>query len=122
MYKSEYIQPTSLLEYVSTLGSGPAVGIVVHNQISFHVSLYGEADSISATVLLYASNDPMAECDIDGCAKLLLATFSLSGTALGVGKSITSEVWPVSLPYRKYWAKITALSGTGAAVSLWASI
>jgi len=90
--------------------------------IVFRAILKGTAaQAVSATVLLYGSNDPLA-CgdDATNCAKELLATYSLSGTAAAGGLA-DSGVWLVTAPYSRFWGKVTAITGTGAAVYLIAS-
>jgi hypothetical protein len=95
---------------------------VARQGIVFQAILKGTASqSVSATVRLYGSNDPLV-CggDTTNCCKETLATYSLSGTAASGGLA-DSGVWLVTAPYSRFWGEVTAIAGTGAAVYLIAS-
>ena len=121
-----YIQkqkPTILLDNVLVTGLGSPTGIqFLINNIVFEASLSGTSGACSATVQLFGSNDPLANTNQANSAKELLATFTLSGTGSGAGISINSSYWGMNLPFLNFWGNVTAISGTGAAVSLWASV
>jgi hypothetical protein len=90
--------------------------------IVFQALLYGSAGAATATVLLYGSNDPLVwgdSPDLVHAGKQTLATFTLSGT--GGATCADNGVWLVSAPYMRFWAEVTAITGTGAAVTLIAS-
>jgi hypothetical protein len=98
------------------------LGLQLNNQAIFHCSIEGTSGTVAATVELYGSMDDTIQSSIANAAKSLLATFSLSGTGAGAGISAASDVWPVAVPYKYFWGKVTAISGTGAQVSLWAGV
>jgi len=116
-------QPPILLDNIlaTGLGAPTSINFLVKN-IVFEASLSGISGIVSATIELYGSNDPIAQTNQANSAKELLATFSLAGTGLGAGISVNSSFWGVNLPFRTFWGKVTAISGNGASVSLWAAV
>lgn len=83
----------------------------------------GTSGAVTATAHLYGSNDPAACASDDAlvlsnAAKETLATFSLSGTGTGALIAANSAVATITAPYRRFWCDVTAISGTGAAVTI----
>ena len=90
--------------------------------ILFQAILKGTAaQAVSATVVLYGSSDPLVCAgDTTNTSKVTLATFSLSGTGAAITPA-DSGIWAVTVPYSRFWAEVTAIAGTGAAVTVVAS-
>lgn len=122
MPSSELRQPGCLLDKATAVATGAATGIRFGNQVIFQAKLAGESGAVSCTIKLWASLDAGADSSLASAAKELLATFVLSGTGGGVDVAADSGAWPVEAPYRKFWGEITAISGAGAAVSLFAGV
>ena len=116
------IQPPNLLTKATTTQTGLSIGMRIFSQAIFQASIEGTSGTCTATVLLYGSNDPTADTSQVNSANCLLTTFSLSGTGLGAGISCNNSVYAVLAPYRKFWAQVTAIGGTGTAVSVWAAV
>lgn len=92
-----------MLDAATTVSTGdyaliPANGRTVKAKIS-------GTGAVSATVELYGNTEPAASGGI------LRATFTLSGTTTDQAGTFTAENWPY------LYAKITAITGTGAAVT-----
>jgi hypothetical protein len=83
--------------------------------------LEGTSGAASATVLLYGSNDKVCLTSQANAAKETLATFTLSGTGAGLdgtGARADKAFTSIQSPWRYFWAEVTAISGTGARVTL----
>ena len=107
---------------LATVTGTPTTVPITKAGIAFQAILKGTSgQAVSATVLLYGSSDPIA-CggDATTSAAELLATYSLAGTATSTGLA-DHGVWAVTMPYSRFWGKISAIAGTGAAVTLIAS-
>lgn len=112
----------TLLSKQTTTGAGELKYVKISNQSIFQIKLEGTSGALTATVELYGSNDPVAETDKDKAAKTTLKTFSLTGTGTGADATADVEDHLVNAQYSYFWAKVTGITGTGAAVSLWATI
>jgi hypothetical protein len=113
--------PYLLLSRVQDTTLGVPAAIPINRAgITFQAILTGTAsEAVAATVKLYGSNDPVVTGggDVTTGASALLATFELTGTGASTGLA-DSGVWPVTAPYIKYWAEVSAISGVGASVDV----
>jgi len=84
--------------------------------------LRGTSGACSATAHLFGSNDPKASgadnagFDLTNAGKETLATFTLSGN--GGAPAAATSVVAITAQYKRFWCDITAISGTGAAVTI----
>jgi hypothetical protein len=113
----------TLLSEATTTRSGASTELRFNNggQAIVQAILEGTSGTVTATVQLYGSNDPICQSNQTNAAAQLIATFSLSGTGAGLdgaGARADSAVASVYAPYRWFWGKVTAISGTGASVYL----
>ena len=118
----ESLQPAALFNKVTSVQNSQAIGMRINNYAVFQASLEGVSGSVSATIQLYGSNDPVVDTNPLYAASNLLGTFTLTNTANGLGFSVAQQVISVQQPYRKFWAGISSISGIGTAVSLWAAV
>lgn len=100
-----------LLQSKTTTGPGKHAGPVPNlgnGKKTFHAYAVGTG-AISATVKVYVSNlDP----DVYASSWITAMTFTLSGTTVAKDGQTTEGPWP-------YWlAEVTAISGTGTAVTV----
>ena len=106
-----------LLDAATATGYGSAYALT--SPITFQAWITGTSGTITATVVIYGSNDATVETSPIIAAKTLLFTSStLSGTGVGVGTAVATETFVVNTQYRYYIANTTAISGTDATVSL----
>lgn len=98
-------QPIVLLQAVTTASTGNSVDMLNYPQEyrSFVAKVAGTG-SVSATVLIEASSN--------GTDFFTLATFTLSGTTSAADACVTDDSW------RYLRGRVSAVSGTGAAVTL----
>lgn len=104
----------------TAINTGPVYESQPGGSKCFQVKLGGTSGAVSATVELYATNDPYCLISQDNCAKYLLNTYSLLGTA-GASTEIAADSNYIStnVPWRFFWFKCTAITGTGAKISAW---
>jgi hypothetical protein len=91
--------------------------------ITFHAILRGTTGSVSSTVVIYGSNDPLAfasPADLANAGKEVLATLSMSGTGATVTACDSDKV-VVTAPYQRYWATVSSTTGTGCNTTVVAS-
>lgn len=72
--------------------------------------------ALTATVEVWASDDIRIHSDPDNAAKVALGTLSLSGTSTAANSAGDTKAQAQTAPYAWTRHKITAISGTGAAV------
>jgi head-tail adaptor len=105
----------------------PAVGNVVSMPLGangmaiIQAILEGASGPVSATVLLYGTNDEACLTSQANAAKQLLKTFMLSGTGAGLdgaGPRAANDIVSVTAPYRYFWGEVTAIAGASAKVTL----
>jgi hypothetical protein len=92
--------------YLSAVTTTGESGVFYHRHVGervFQAAMIGTG-SVSATVVIYGSND--------GVTFVELATISLSGTGSA------SDGFYLPAPWRYTKAAVTAISGTGAAVTV----
>ncbi len=118
MNQSQY----RLLDRAAATVTGSARRYVLSQPIAVQASIEGTSGTVTASVTLYGSNDEDNVGAPDNAAAVGLKTFSLSGTGVGAGLSAASDVYALDTQYRFVWAKLTAISGTGATVSVWLGV
>ncbi len=96
---------SKLLDAVLVTGAGASFAITSHgsNQKTFQAKVVGTG-AVSATVLVQGSNDGTYWEDLN--------TFTLSGT------TSDHDGWAHEAPWGAYRGNVSAISGTGAAVTL----
>jgi hypothetical protein len=90
-------------------------------QALFQAILEGTSGVVSATVVLYGTNDSACLVSTANAAKETLKTYSLSGTGAGfdgAGARAASDFLALTAPWYYIWAEVTAIAGTGTAVTL----
>lgn len=120
-FRSPAVQNLLSKATATAVGSVAKVPFPNGGQAIFQAILEGTSGAVSATVALYGSNDSLCLESQTNAAKETLVTFSLSGTGNGVdgaGARSDSAVASVQAPYKYFWAEVTAISGTGAQVTL----
>lgn len=106
-----------LLDKATAVGTGPVVQMEA--PINIQAWIEGASGSVSASVRIWGSNDAACLITKTGCARnLLAATTTLSGTGLGGGVAIATDQGAINTQYAYYWVEVTAISGTGAKVSM----
>lgn len=95
-----------ILNPQSTTGAGAQLPLNGDAHHTFQATVTGTG-AVSATVLLEASND--------GVNFLTLATLSLSGT------TAATDGFSMEAPWQYVRTNVTAISGTGAVVDVWAN-
>lgn len=94
-----------LARSVTAIGTGTAVAIPSGTFPRNVIGIVSGSGSVSATVEIYGGNDAASQ-------PVLLATISLSGT------TTDSAADGIEVPYGYMRADVTAISGTGAAVTV----
>jgi hypothetical protein len=97
------VETKTLLNSVTTPVTGSSYNVASKEERNFVCSVEGTG-AVSATVLLEASNNNQQW--------FTLATFSLSGTDSDADGYVSDDAWQFIR------AKVTAVSGTGAAVTM----
>lgn len=97
-----------LLENATTTGPGGAAGPAPKGVKTLHAYLIGTG-AVSATVKVEVSNFNPA---VVASSWVTAATFTLSGT------TVATDAATLEGPYGYYRANVTAISGTGATVSV----
>lgn len=111
-----------ILEHCSVVGTVGTTAQLIW-PTSFQAKLSGSDGALSATVKLWGSNDQLAATNQPNCAKILLNSFALSGTAgASVDVSADTAAYSPTMPFGYYFAELFALSGTGAEVSVYAAV
>lgn len=98
-----------LIVGATTTATGSAVPALYNGDLGTSIqAVVSGTGAVTATVLIEVSNDP----DTFGWAVTPLATFTLSGT------TSVSDIFESKASHKYYRARITALTGTGAAVTV----
>ncbi len=96
--------------------TGYYAGIPLKVPALFHAWIDGDS-GVTGTVKLYGSNDPRVLQTPDIAARALLATVEFTGTGGGTDPPESYQVYN-DLPYGYFFAEVTAISGTNAAISV----
>lgn len=110
----------NLLNGATATGFGPVREVPVPAIIQAWIA--GTSGAVTATVEIYGSCDPTAIVTRANAANTLITTLNLSGTGGGAGIAVDTEIFSHTVPYTWVWAKVTAISGTGATVSTAAGV
>ena len=108
--------PSEILSAAAT-GYGSALSVPVPAVLQAKLS-GNNAASLSASVAVYGSNDPLVATAPGSAAKTYLTTFTLAGTGQGVGVSVDSAIWNLNATYQFLIANVTTITGTGATVEV----
>ena len=97
--------------------TGYYAGVNIITPVLFQAWIDGNS-GVAGTVELYGSNDQRALQTPDIAAAQKLSTITFVGSGTGPLAPPESFVIPVELPYGYFFARITAISGTNAAISV----